>query len=716
MGRGLNFDGDGRADVPVAYLDDRAGLSDLHAVIRRRQLTFSAAFLLTLAVAAAIVFLTPAAYRAKSIVMVPSMYQYEDPAAIPIRANAEDEVRISTTVELLKSPKVAEQLALVLTQELGHIDAIPKRHAAGVEGGDSEPRLASANSTAMPVALAKPDRAQPLAQLGQKILFDEVGLRLATQKIQDQTDIRRISSSRLIEISAFARSPSLATKIANGLPETYAEMRRLEQQRDRKKKVERLEVQIKQAELNVYNANLAVAKYMRDKNMLGPQAAQAVQGRVSALEVALANSQAESASRPLNQLLDEQKVLQARLAELSVNYGPGYPEILGLQQQLTELGFEIETERLQVGGVTQARRAEIDATAAALSQEVRSMRRKHFEDLESNAGLQELERQATAAADLMDMLLQRLSRAETESAAAVDPVEIVSRAVEQQGVNQGEILKKLGVGLLGAWFIAIFAALAAEGLDNKVRSADQVRAYLRAPTLAMVPKVNSRKLGPNTLQGYLEKDPSSDFAESVRNLYLELMSQGPAQKQRVVILTSVKAGDGKSTIGSGLAAVAQTFGVAAKVIEFDRRFGSGPANIKTGVELEGSSRSPDDVPGGRDNLPVQKARIRPIDDAKRAGEAVPLLPAQLSDLNDRWGLVIIEAPPILKSRDAKALAANATDVVVVMEWGGVSPGALRAIRKAFGRVDVSAVINRVNMKAHARRGYGDSIDYAAKYA
>ncbi len=709
MGRGFGFDGEMRPETPIAYMDDRAGLADIQAVIRRRQLTFSATFLLTLALAAGIVFLLPATFTSKSVVLVPSMFQYDDPTTVPTRVNSEDEVRIATTVELLKSPRVAEQLALVLTQELGHADSAPRNHAGDLRPGGDGPTLASATGGAAD--------GPTLSQLNQQIKFDDISLRLAGKKIQDQSSIRRVEGSRLIEISATARTAGLAAKIANGLPETYAEMRRQELKRSQAKKVERLQEQVKQAEISVYNANLAVAKYMRDKNMLGPQAAQAVQGRVSALEGAIANSQAESASRRVNQLLDEQKAMQARLAELSVNYGPGYPEIVGLQQQLAELSIEIENERLLAGGGAQARRDEIDATAAALQQEVRTMRRKHFEDLEANAGLQELERDANAASELLDLLLQRLSRAESEASSDAASVEFVTRAVESDEVNRGAILKKLGVGLLGAWFLAMLAAFAAEGLDNKVRSADQVRAFLRAPTLAMVPRVNPRKLGPNTLQAYLDKNPSSDFAESIRNLYLELMSQAPTQRQRVVVITSVKGGDGKSTIANGLAAVAEAFSVSAKVMEFDRRFEFGPAKMKAaGVELDVSARNQDENTSGKDNLPVQKSRVRPIEEPRWSAESSPLLPAQLSELHDLWGLVIIEAPPILKSRDAKALAANATDVIVVMEWGGVSPGALKAIRKAFGRVDVSAVINRVNMKAHARLGYGDTIDYAAKYA
>ena len=369
---------------------------------------------------------------------------------------------------------------------------------------------------------------------------------------------------------------------------------------------------------------------------------------------------------------------------------------------------------MSAGGAS-ARRSEFDAAAAALAGEVRSIRRKQFDDMELNAQLSELERDATAAAEILDSLLLRLSRVKGESFIDFAGVEFVTRATDPLDSNMKENVKRIIVGMLGALFVALLAAMAAEGLDSKVRSADHVRAFLRAPTLAMIPKVNSRRVAPAAMQSYIEKNPDSDFSEAIRNLYLELMSQKSGLKQRVVVITSVKAGDGKTTIANGLAAVAEAFDVPAKVIEFDRHFQYGPPEMKSGVEVDAMAQ-PADMSASTQVTPIHPAVIRPIDESAWRGEQQPLLPRQLIDMTDRWSLIIVEAPPILRSRDAKALAANATDVIVVLEWGGVTPGALKAIRKAFGRVEIGAVINRVNIKAHARRGYGDTIDYATRYA
>jgi Mrp family chromosome partitioning ATPase len=216
------------------------------------------------------------------------------------------------------------------------------------------------------------------------------------------------------------------------------------------------------------------------------------------------------------------------------------------------------------------------------------------------------------------------------------------------------------------------------------------------------------------MQSYIEKNPESDFSEAIRNLYLELMAQKSGLKQRIVVITSVKPGDGKTMIANGLAAVAEAFDVPSKVIEFDRHFQHEPPEMKSGVEVDAKAE-PADISASKQVTPIQPAVIRPIEESAWRAESQPLLPRQLIDMTDRWSLIIVEAPPILRSRDAKALAANATDIILVMEWGGVTPGALKAIRKLFGRVEIGAVINRVNLKAHARRGYGDAIDYAAKY-
>lgn len=713
MNRNFGFEADLSAQPTTGFQDDRVGLSELFAILRRRQATVTVALLLTVAAVVAFVLTSPPAFEARAVVMVPPALQYDDPASMPTRTSSEDEIRINTTVELLKSPKIVEELARVLSQELGHFEAVPKSHtnAANDKGASAEITSASSDQSIAGVGSARSidDLSKAMA------VTDDVSL-YTINKIREQTEIRRVSGSRLIEILVTASTPDLATKMANGLPEIYSSIRRADYKRERKRKIDRLDEQIKEAELKVFEANVAVAKFMRENNLLGPQASQSFQNRVSALEVTIANTQAESASRRLNELLAEQRALQSRLAELQVTYGPGYPEVIGAQQQLIDIGLRIEEERQLAAGNSDARRSEFDAAAAALAGEVRSIRRKQFEDMEANARLSELERNAQAASDLLDSLLLRLSRVKAESFVDVAGVEFVTRAVEPTDSNAAESTKKIIVGMLGACFVALLAAMIAEGLDNRVRSSDHIRAFLRAPTLAMIPRVNSRRVAATAMQGYIEKNPESDFAESIRNLYLELMSQKSGLKQRVVVITSVKPGDGKTTIANGLAAVAEAFDVPSKVIEFDRHFQYGPPEMKSGVEVDARAEPAEAASNSKQMTSVQPAVIRPIEESSWRGESAPLLPRQLIDMTDRWSLIIVEAPPILRSRDAKALAANATDVIVVVEWGAVTPGALKAIRKAFGRVEIGAVINRVNMKAHARRGYGDTIDYASRYA
>ncbi|MDZ7627755.1 MAG: Wzz/FepE/Etk N-terminal domain-containing protein [Parvularculaceae bacterium] len=713
MNRNFGFEADLSAQTATGFQDDRVGLSELFAILRRRQATVTATLLLTIAAVVAFVLTSPPAFEARAVVMVPPALQYDDPATMPTRASSEDEIRINTTVELLKSPKIVEELARVLSQELDHFEQAPQSHVEVSENPQANVQNASAISDK---SVAGVDPALSLDSLNESLAKTNDVSQFTINKIREQTEIRRVSGSRLIEILVTANTPDLAAKMANGLPEIYSSIRRADYKRERKRKIDRLEDQIEDAEIKVYEQNVAVAKFMRENNLLGPQASQSFQNRVSALEMTIANTQAESASRRLNELLGEQRALQSRLAELQVTYGPGYPEIIGAQQQLIDIGLRIEQERQLAAGNSDARRSEFDAAASALAGEVRSIRRKQFEDMEANARLSELERNAQAASDLLDALLLRLSRAKSESFVDVAGVEFVTRAVEPTDSNAAENAKRVIVGMLGACFVALLAAMIAEGLDNKVRSSDHIRAFLRAPTLAMIPKVNSRRVAPTAMQGYIEKNPESDFAEAIRNLYLELMSQKSGLKQRVVVITSVKQGDGKTTIANGLAAVAEAFDVPSKVIEFDRNFQYGPPEMKSGVEVDARAEPAEATSQSKQMTPVQPAVIRPLEESEWRGEAAPLLPRQLIDMTDRWSLIIVEAPPILRSRDAKALAANATDVIVVVEWGAVTPGALKAIRKAFGRVEIGAVINRVNMRAHARRGYGDSIDYASRYA
>jgi Mrp family chromosome partitioning ATPase len=92
----------------------------------------------------------------------------------------------------------------------------------------------------------------------------------------------------------------------------------------------------------------------------------------------------------------------------------------------------------------------------------------------------------------------------------------------------------------------------------------------------------------------------------------------------------------------------------------------------------------------------------------------PRLRQLFAELRERFDLIVVNAPPILPVHDAKSLARLADGALLVLRWGRTTPEVARIAVEMFGEGIIGAVVNRVDYRKHARRGYGDAIEHSAR--
>jgi Mrp family chromosome partitioning ATPase len=83
----------------------------------------------------------------------------------------------------------------------------------------------------------------------------------------------------------------------------------------------------------------------------------------------------------------------------------------------------------------------------------------------------------------------------------------------------------------------------------------------------------------------------------------------------------------------------------------------------------------------------------------------------LERLRDQYDLVVINAPAILAVRDATTLSGIADSTLMVVHWGKTTIEQLRAAMKLLHTPVAGAVFNQVDYAEHARRGYGDAVQF-----
>ncbi len=656
-----------------------AGLDEVFRVLRRRGFVLAGALVLLSGLTTAFALTKEPSYTANAIVMVEPKVDEDEITAVTDRLSAVEEIKISTVVEVMKSRKMAEQVALAMADDID---------LGQVAETDASREFSWGAARDLYVSIFGDDVKDGASEASFAVGDEAVGeaddrkFKAATDRILDDISVRRLSNSRMIEIAAKAPTPGGAARKANAHVEIYIDSRRRERHKARVKRVESLEARVEEARRELLNADLEVAKYMRENNLISARQDAAVLNRIARLESALTEAQTESMSRTLNQLFAEEAEIKDRLAKLSVVYGPGYPEIVDLREQLFAIELQISSERQRLQTRARNARAELDESAAGLQRELRSVRRQHFEALEANAGLKELEREADAKLGLFNSLSERLQRARSSLHQDRDDIKMMAEAIVPLTPSNTGRVGMIAVGGIGSLMLAALMAFAAEALDDRVRSSDHVRSYFRAPTLSMIPKSSMRRLQAESIGAYLRENAGADFTEAIRNLYLEVVSDGPVKGGRIVVVTSVLPDEGKTLVASGVHAMAKQFEHRAAIVTID--------------DLA------DDAGGAGGSS------------AEALDMTLQALSAQIDEMRDRFDMIIVDAPAILKSRDAKVLANLADDMLVVVEWGKTPAGALKAAREVLGPIDVGVVLNRVNMKAHANFAYGDMAQYAHK--
>jgi succinoglycan biosynthesis transport protein ExoP len=83
----------------------------------------------------------------------------------------------------------------------------------------------------------------------------------------------------------------------------------------------------------------------------------------------------------------------------------------------------------------------------------------------------------------------------------------------------------------------------------------------------------------------------------------------------------------------------------------------------------------------------------------------------LDELRKQYDLIVINAPAALATSDARMLTDAVDSTLLVARWGRTTTEQVRATMQILKDEVDGVVFNRVDYVEHARRGYGDSVQF-----
>ncbi|MDQ3784603.1 MAG: polysaccharide biosynthesis tyrosine autokinase [Actinomycetota bacterium] len=276
----------------------------------------------------------------------------------------------------------------------------------------------------------------------------------------------------------------------------------------------------------------------------------------------------------------------------------------------------------------------------------------------------------------------------------------------------------LGLALCIGIFSGLGLAFVRERLDDRLTGPDEIETHLRAPVLAVVPRVrkSSRRKAPllvTSMEGY------SAASEAYRSLRTGLLFSSMQGDIKSILITSAHAGEGKSTTTANLGIALAQADKNVIMVSADLRKPSlhsffGRSN-ETGLSdvLIGNAGLEQAVPvRGNENLRLLPSGRVPVNPTEL------LTSHAMEEALQYWSrtadYVLIDAPPVLAASDAAILAARVDAVLVVIDVEANTKGTLEHVRRQLDQVQAN-VIGAVTNKFDPSKTFPYSYYYREGY-
>jgi succinoglycan biosynthesis transport protein ExoP len=442
----------------------------------------------------------------------------------------------------------------------------------------------------------------------------------------------------------------------------------------------------------------------------------------------------QSASGLLESLRAKQADLRIQVADLNTQFGPSYPKLVQLNNQLAEIDVQLKSEMKKIASKVKGQYTTALGREELLGQALEKQKQAANKLNESAIEYSLLKRDLETNRQLYEGLLEKLKEAGISEGLKSNNFQIVNSARVPTYPVEPNVPRNLGFAFVLGLTSGVGLAFLLEGLDNTVRTTEQAQAISGLPPLGMIPLgsktaregASSKRLilasSNEAVELITHVRPQSQMAESYRALRTSLLLSHLGAPPKVIMVTSALPQEGKSTTSINCAVVLAQKGVRVLLIDCDLRrpsihktLGMGPrsglSNVLTGsITLKQAITVAPTLP----NLDVLPAGTPPPNPAELL--ASTNMRDVLAELRDKYDHIVLDTPPTLSVTDAVVLSPRADAIVLVIRSGSTTKQALRRSRDILMQVNarVSGVLlNAVDLSSPDYYYY---YEYQGKYA
>jgi capsular exopolysaccharide synthesis family protein len=666
-------------------------IHDILAILKRRKWSIILSITLTVTLALMYTLSTPPSYRANALVQIEREGINIFPEGGLSRStgvfDANKDPFFRTRYEMLKSRTLSQKV----------IDELNLRPVLVPQKEDNVMSVSGVMKT-----LGLTSKLQKKAP--QKIDYNDI--------FQRGLLVQPVDGTHLIKVVYEGASPENAKAVVTSLINNFIRMQIEIQSETGKYAKEVLSKQLTEARKRLGDSEKALNTYATEKGIFAFDDKQTRHIRnFESLDAALVAAenrriQAESLYVQMKRVGSVSTVLtnpviaslKARLVTLEGDYQemlktfkPNYPDMQRLNQQIGNARGKLNKEMANIQRSMKADFLAAKNQESRIRTELKNFNTKMLNMQDSSLDYNTLKREVETNGQLFNQLLQRLEEVNVASAANTSSISIVEPAIAPFQRYRPKPKMNIALGLISGLLLGLGIAFLREALDQKINSSEDLQRISGLPVLGMIPRI-SRSMAKKRAGMIAFNDPMSAAAEAFRVLSTNLRFMSGKEDDRVILVTSVRPEEGKSTTASNIACAYAQMGMKVLLVDADIRNSSlhtklgitnkkGLTNyLKGEIDLVGITQ-PVKAVSGLYAITAGDYVSNPMN--LLAHERMSYLTTQGAKIFD---IVIVDAPPVLGFADSLILSSLASSTLIVAKEDGINAAKIKTTLEQLGRV------------------------------
>ncbi|WP_457796427.1 GumC family protein [Methylocystis sp. S23] len=360
--------------------------------------------------------------------------------------------------------------------------------------------------------------------------------------------------------------------------------------------------------------------------------------------------------------------LSRQSADQSTVLGPRHPEVVSLNAQIADIRRQIKVEMGRMLTSARTQLLEAEQREEDLGRQLKAVQTESGELGPQLVKLAELEREAKAERDVYEELLNRERELSQVKDLEPSDIRIVSPATPPSKPSPPRMILAVGSAALGLLSGLVFA-IVREWRRKTLRTASQAERLGGVEVYGFLPML--------PLAARQGDDPAvvPDLTPWLAELCAEIAPDAGDHDGVVILVSSTRRGEGRSTVAVNLAAYLSQGGDRVLLIEADRAahvkkplFGLLDV-LETGEDLKGALV--DQAADGYTLLPYGGRTLARHSSIGGLMSGLTLR-ATLKLARNWFDVIVIDGPPALEAPHARFLAAQADRTVFLVEWDKTS--------------------------------------------